>query len=66
MNEQELGSLKFLKLKYRKGDQIIQPFSRIGSLQEFRSPVLSLSKYWKIEKTTAGSCKIHWNVLNDA
>ena len=29
--EIEFGFFKFLKLKYRRGDQIIQPFYRIGS-----------------------------------
>ena len=34
MNDKEFGSLKLLKLKYRKGDQIIQLLFRIGSSQE--------------------------------
>ena len=31
MNEEELGSRELLKLKYRRGDQIIQTFWKIGS-----------------------------------
>ena len=39
-NDEELGSLKVLKLKYRRRDQIIQTFSRIGSPKEIRFPAL--------------------------
>ena len=31
MNDQEILSIKFLKLKYRKKDQIIQSFCKSGS-----------------------------------
>ena len=34
MNDEEFGSIKLLKLKYRRGDQIIQTFSKIGSTQK--------------------------------
>ena len=53
MNDKEFGSFKLVKLKYKKGDQIIQPFCRIGSLQEIRSPFVNLSKFQKAEKSTA-------------
>ena len=33
MNDEEPGSIKLLKLKYSRGDQVIQTFSRIGSPQ---------------------------------
>ena len=33
MNDEEFGSKKLLKLKYRRGDQIIQTFGKIGSPQ---------------------------------
>ena len=59
MNEQELDSLKLLKVKYRKGNDIIQPFPRINSPQEIRSFVLTLRKYWKTEKGTFASCRRH-------
>ena len=31
MNDEEIGYLELLKLKYRRGDQIIQSFCKIGS-----------------------------------
>ena len=65
MNDKEFGSLKFLKLKYRRGDQIIQPFCRIGSPGEIRSPLFNLTKFKKAEKSTAESCRKHWNLMND-
>ena len=66
MNDKEFGSFKFLKLKYRKRDQIIQLFCRIGSPpQEIRFPFFNLKKVLKTEKSTAESCRIHWNLIND-
>ena len=65
MNYQEFGSLKCSKLKYRRRDQIIQSFCRIGSPQEIRSPLFNLKKFSKTDKSTAGSCKMHWNLMND-
>ena len=50
MNGEEFGSLKSLKLKYRREDQIIQPFSRIGFPQEVRSPLFNLRKFQKAKK----------------
>ena len=64
-NHEEFGSIKFLTLKYRRGDQIIQPFCRIGSPQEIRSPLFYLRKFEKTEKNTAESCRMHWNLLDD-
>ena len=40
MNDKEFGSLKLLKLKYRREDQIIQTFFRIGSPQKLGPPYL--------------------------
>ena len=40
MNNKELGSTKLLKLKYRKGDQIIETFCKIGSPQKLGLPSL--------------------------
>ena len=65
MNDQEYGSFKFLKSKYRRGDKIIQPFCRIGSPQAITSPLFNLKKFWKTEKSTAESCRIHWNLISD-
>ena len=40
MNDEEFGSKKLLKLKYRRGDQIIQTFCKIGSPQKLGPPSL--------------------------
>ena len=53
MINEEFGSFKFLKLKYRMGDQIIQPFCTIGSPQEIRSPLFTLRIFQETEKSTA-------------
>ena len=65
MNDKEFKSLKFKALKYRKGHQIIQPFCRIASQQELRSPSFNLRKFQKIEKCSGESCSTHWNLMND-
>ena len=65
MTDEKFGSFELLKLKYRRGDQIIQLFCRIGSPQEIRSPLFYLKKLQKHEKSTTPSCRIHWNLLND-
>ena len=65
MNDQEFGCFKVLKLKYRRGDQIIEPFCRIGSPQEFRSHLFNLKKFEKPEKRTTASCRMHWNLMNE-
>ena len=35
MKDEEFGSLNLLKVKYRKADQIIQRFYKLGSSQKF-------------------------------
>ena len=50
MNDEEFGSFKFLKLKYRRGEQIIQLFCIIGFPQEVWSPLFNLRKFQKAEK----------------
>ena len=50
MNDEEFGSFKFLKLKYRRGEQIIQLFCRIGFPEEIRSPLFNLKKFQKAKK----------------
>ena len=40
MNDEEFGSKKLLKLKYRREDQISQTFCKIGSLQKLDPPSL--------------------------
>ena len=44
MNDQQSGSFNFLKLKYRRWDQIIQTFRRIGSPQQIRFPSLEFEE----------------------
>ena len=46
MNDKKFGSRKLLKLKYRKGEQIIQTFYKIGFLQKLSHPSL-ISKNFK-------------------
>ena len=65
MNDEEFESLKFVELKYRRGDQIIQPFCWIGSAQEIRSPNFNLKKFQKIDKSTGESFRTHWNLMNN-
>ena len=65
MNENEFGGFKFLKLKYRRGDQIIQLFCRIGSLQEIRFSLFNLRRFQNLDKRTAESGRMYWNLLND-
>ena len=62
---QILGPSNFLKLKYRRGDHIIQLFYRIGSPQEINSPLFDLRKFEKTEKSTAQSCRMFLNILRD-
>ena len=40
MNDEEFGSIELLRLKYRRGDQIIQRFCKIGFLQKLDPPSL--------------------------
>ena len=61
MKDEEFGSFKCLKLKYRRGQQIIQLFCRIGYPQEIRSPVFSLRKYWNWQESN----RMHWNLMNE-
>ena len=53
MNDQEFESFKFLKSKYKSGDEIIQPFSRIGSPKEIRSRFFNFRKFQETEKITS-------------
>ena len=66
MNEKECGSLRVLKFKYRKGDQIIQTFCRIGFCPpEPRSSLFNLQKFPDSEKSTPESSEMHGNLMND-
>ena len=38
MNDEKILSIKLLKLKYRRADQIIQTFCKIGSPKKLGNP----------------------------
>ena len=51
MNDGEFESRKLLKLKYRRGDQLIQTFCKIASPQKLGPPTLicrNLRTYRKV------------------
>ena len=50
MNDEEFGSKKLLKLKYRRGDQIIQTFCKIGSPQKLGPPSLICRNFRTLRK----------------
>ena len=50
MNDEELGSKKLVKLKNRRGDQIIQTFCKISSLQKLAPPLFNLYKFQTLRK----------------
>ena len=55
MNGKECESKKLLKLKYKGGDKIIQPFARIGSPKEITSAVFNLQKFQNSEENSRES-----------
>ena len=63
MNEQEVGSIKLLKLKQRRRDQIIQIFCRIGSPSEIWFPLFSLYKFQKSDKNSSNSFRTQGNLM---
>ena len=65
VNDKDLGPLKCLIFKYGRGGQIIQPFCTISSPQEIRSLLFSFREISNTEKSTAESCRIHWNLIYD-
>ena len=51
MRDNEFGSIKLLKLKYRRGHQIIQTFCKMGSPQKLGPPSLicwTFKTLWKV------------------
>ena len=62
MNDEEVGSFKFWKSKYRRGNLIIQTFRWFGFSEEIRCPFLNLREFL-IEKSTAESCRMHWKLI---
>ena len=57
MNDEEFGSFKFFKLKYKSGDQIIPLLCRIGSPKKLGSPSLIWGNYKKIRKILVNHVK---------
>ena len=64
IKDDEFGSIKFLKLKYRRGDEINQTFCKIASAQKLSPPLFNFYKSWDSEKSTPDSWRMHWNVTN--
>ena len=64
MNDKEFESKKPLKLKYRRGDQIVKTFCKIGSPQ-IRPPIFNMYKFENFDRSTPESCEIHTNLIND-
>ena len=50
MNDDEFGSIKRLKLKYRKRNQVIQTFCKIGSLEKLGPSILICRNFKTLEK----------------
>ena len=50
MNEEEFEFEKLLKLKYRRVDQIIQTFCKIGSTQKLGPPSLICRNFKTLRK----------------
>ena len=65
MDDEEFRSIELLGLKYRKGNQIIQTFCKIGSPLQIRPPLFNLQKFEDSEKSLPSSCRMDWNVMND-
>ena len=65
MNDEEFGSRKVLKLKYRRGNQIIQTFCKIGYPQKLDPPSLICRNSKTLKKGTPESSGMDWNLMND-
>ena len=50
MNDEEFGSRKLVKLKYRRGHQMIQKFCKIGSPQKLGPPSLICRNFRTLRK----------------
>ena len=57
INEEEFGSKKLLKLKYRRGDQIIQTSCKIGSPQKLGPPSLICRKMKTLREVVVNRTK---------
>ena len=64
MNDEELGSIGLLRFKYRRGDQIIEIFWKIGCPPEMMSGLFNLLKFGNPGRSTPESYKMHWKLIN--
>ena len=65
VNDEEFGSIEILRLKYRRGDQIILTFCKIRSSQKLHLPIFNLQKLQDSEKSSSDSCRNDSNLMND-
>ena len=65
MNDEEFGSRKLLKLKYRTRNQITH-FLKNWFPPEIRSSLFILQKYQDSEKITPESWRMQWTLINHA
>ena len=65
MNDEEFGSVKLLKLKFRRVDQIIQTFCRIGSPQKLGPPSVICRNFKSLTKKSSESYRTHGNLMNE-
>ena len=67
MNDEEFGSRELLKLKYRRGHQIIQTFCKICSTQQFGPPSFISRNFKTLRKVLfnhAQYIEIQWATKN--
>ena len=64
-NDYEFGSIKLLKLKYRRGEKNNSDLLQKWFPPEIRSPLFNLETFEHSEKTTPESCRMHWNLMSD-
>ena len=50
MTDEEFESIELLRLKYRRGDEIIQTFCKIGSPQKYGPPSLISANFKTLTK----------------
>ena len=65
MYDKEFGSLKLLKLKYRRGGPNNSDFLQNWFPPEIRSPIFNLQKFQKSQKPSRESHRINGNIMND-
>ena len=65
MKADEFWFIKLLKLKYRRGDEIIRTFCKIGSPQKLGSPSLICRNLKNQTKKSSELYRTHGNLMND-